>query len=409
METGRQDLAPPANDVDEDELFQEHLAKLYFKRPHDWVPPSFEPSSRHATVWAHFRDRVRFWGFSKSFSPKLYRLLLSQGCYAERLEDPQHQGIIDVLACFCGVIESVPHAKSDRSVIKRRKGRFDSFGKAKRKSRLGTLKEICAGTLVFIISQGVCDVLREKVMTAVEMVEAMVNTLPGELVETVMRAGELHRLDWGLVVKERALVLQMNNWMADIYMPSESHGDHHFEPFHITQEVGCKPLVDPMKEGFVTMEEFNEVFKGTLHPQVMTGEGHNLEDEIARYILHRAPLTVFDEDLSKVPEEALSKAEKKRLAQGLTTAVEPGVEEEEDEEDEGEECLSRWERSDRAQACIAQKLRQCVLLMRRHLKRLTYMVLYYGRKEWPRYPVYLFGVAPKTGHLVGLQTVVVWT
>jgi hypothetical protein len=198
--------------------------------------------------------------------------------------------------------------------------------------------------------------------------------------------------DWKSVYEERQLAERLAEIMQGCSLPSE--GDEgSFDLLHFTHPDGGKVIgdktfymIDPNADGLVTVETLNnDVLKNTVHPTLVKngGDCEELEERWANYV--KMPKMFENLNLDEADEE--------------------------DEEDEEEDEEEEKDEEDEEDPEHRRKARRALAAMKRFgLKRLTWIVMFDdGIPFASPYPVYLMGVSPKTGNLVGMESTVTWT
>ncbi|KAL0488750.1 hypothetical protein AKO1_015827 [Acrasis kona] len=174
--------------------------------------------------------------------------------------------------------------------------------------------------------------------------------------------------NWELVYNEKKLSEQMAEYMEDIQLESESEDE--YRSLYYSHTDGGRIidnkifyLVDPNKDGLITMQEMKDVFQGGIHPKVVE-EGGDVQD-INRWLSYAR---VDDDDNSTDDENS-------------------------DEDDEKKSKITKVIKS----------------MEHADLKRITWIVYFADGMMASPYSVHIMGVSPRTGNLVGIQSTVVWT
>jgi hypothetical protein len=193
--------------------------------------------------------------------------------------------------------------------------------------------------------------------------------------------------NWKEVYGERKLAEKLCELMDGIDL--ESEGQAPYELLHFTHVDGGKTLpsgkvfylVDPNKDGTVTMEEMRIVLKDSIHPKVVQegGDVNNLEARWSSYC--KFDDLFKDVDVKEAGDES-------------------------DEENSDDEDIENED--DNAET--KKHMRKVIANMKKaDLRRLTWIVFFADGMAASPYPVYLMGVSSKTGNLIGLQSTLVWT
>ncbi|KAL6058026.1 Liver stage antigen 3 [Balamuthia mandrillaris] len=300
---------------------------------------------------------------------------------------------------------------------------------------LRSLKELCAIQLMTVFQDKEEDEEEEK-----RQFTLWQERLPTDLTEYLLKKGVVHaHYDWRSLLEERCLAQRLQSLLSEVQMPSESEDD--FQAFHLSHVDGGRPLkgeagqenfymVDPYKNEPVSVQELDAAMKHTLHPALLSKTGQQgadvawLEERWSKY--DRRPdlfedLTSAEAELEQLEgeeqeteeeeeEEEKEENEEEQGEAGVKPTSKKGNRQEDTTDKEAEEAEEKEKEEEKKKewSPLHRGVRMMVALMRKAgLKRLTWMVLYNDNIPYANpYPVYLFGVSPRTGNLVGVQSTV---